>query len=130
MPWWIEEWRAPQLTAMRALMGEMKHRKPRGWSVVMGQNELVLRPADRGLGRFGITLTRGVLRIAFHDRRLNRWKGGHEVPADAPDTAAQLLSWAQRAAADAEERRVSGERMNEAQAVAPGASAFRTAVEG
>jgi hypothetical protein len=130
MAWWVEEWRAPQLATMRALMREMKHRKPRGWSVVMGERELVLRPADRCLGRFGITLRQGMLRIALHDHQLNRWTGSHEVPADAPDAAVQLLSWAQRAAADVEERRASGERTNQAQAVAPGPSPFGTAVEG
>lgn len=109
MPWWIEEWRPADHAAMRALMGALKEGKPRGWSVVIGQNELVLRPADRALGRFGITRTgRNHLRIAFHDRALNHWNGSHEVPVDDPDAAAELLSWARDSAVAAEERRGGG----------------------
>jgi hypothetical protein len=102
MPWWIEEWRPADHAAMRALLGALKQGKPRGWSVVIGQNELVLRPADRGLGRFGITRSgSNLLRIAFHDRALNHWNGSHQVPADDPNAAAALLSWAREAAAAA-----------------------------
>lgn len=79
--------------ALDALLAGLLEEKGRGWSAVRGTNEVVLRPPDRGLGKFGVTRRGESFRIAFFDRRSGTWTQSTTVPGGA-DAPATLLAWA------------------------------------
>jgi hypothetical protein len=78
---------------LRGLLDGLLARKPRGWSVVMGTGELVLRPPDRARGKFGIRFSGDQLWIAFFALPLNRWCASRYVEWN-PNAAEELMSWA------------------------------------
>jgi hypothetical protein len=93
---------------MAALRAELRRTKPSGWSIVGGDREIVLRPKDRRIGKFGITVvvTNGTpqFSIGFFSRRRNHWLS-HEHFAFAPASAPEMLGWAEATvAAEAESR--------------------------
>jgi hypothetical protein len=96
---WADDLAPEEATALDALLAALSRRRPSGWSVVRGLNELVLRPARREVGRFGITLGRGAVLAAFHDRRRGVWTAQHEWPASEA-TADAVIGWAEQVAAD------------------------------
>jgi hypothetical protein len=91
-------WTAAEADAMRRLLEDLRRRKGRGWSVVLGHDELVIRAPARELGKFSVTVWRGELRIGFHDRGLNHWADWHRLPA-GPDVASAVLAWVEAVAA-------------------------------
>lgn len=82
---------------MRALFRRLVASKPRGWSVVVGDRELVVRPANRLLGKVGITIVRTkpepAFCVSFFSPAVNRWSGSAYFPLSA-DSAGLLLDWA------------------------------------
>jgi hypothetical protein len=60
--------------ALNALAEHLREIKPRGWSVVFSENEVVVRPEDRTIGKFSITAVRkDQFSAAFFSRELNIW---------------------------------------------------------
>jgi hypothetical protein len=96
---WADDLSVDERRTLDAVYRGLASHKPRGWSVVRGLNELVLRPEARGSGRFGVTLGRGELHAAFHDRRRGVWTARATWPAGA-EAASALVAWAEGVAAD------------------------------
>jgi hypothetical protein len=71
--------------------------RPDGWSVVQGDRELVMRPAERALGKFSVTVSPArpgfKFCLMFFSRSLNHWDG-HEYYDPAQDNAAAMVDWA------------------------------------
>jgi hypothetical protein len=96
---WFGAWTRADEELLGGLLREMLALRPPGWSVVRGENEIVLRAPDRALGKFSVMIdTRGGFRIHFFDRALNHWAEGRTFAA-GPDAAAELVAWAQALAA-------------------------------
>ena len=83
-----------EANALGALFVQLKSFKPAGWSIVQGDRELVIRPYDRGLGKFGVTIFRSRFRIAFFSPSLNHWDGDSHFDF-TEDCAGPMLKWAQ-----------------------------------
>lgn len=90
---------ADQLTdderiGLRALFAELRRTKPSGWSVVEGDRELVVRPTERHLGKFGITVirSRSECAVRFFSRQRNHWIGREYFPFVSTSTAA-IFAW-------------------------------------
>jgi hypothetical protein len=92
---------AERQAILRVLLDGLLARKPRGWSVVMGTDRLVLRPPDRARGKFGIRFSGDQLWIAFFDRARNGWAASRYVERN-PDAAENLMSWARAVCPDPE----------------------------
>jgi hypothetical protein len=59
---------------LNALADHLRQIKPQGWSVVISENEVVVRPEARGIGKFSITVVReDKFCAAFFSRELNIW---------------------------------------------------------
>jgi hypothetical protein len=87
---------------MSALLRELRRAKPAGWSVVAGDRELVLRPKDRSVGKFGITVVKvnaePQFSVGFFSRQGNHWRR-HETFPFVSTSAAAVLSWAEETVA-------------------------------
>ncbi len=55
VPWKTSD--RDEQTRLRGLYDSLRRVRPLGWSVVYGENEIVVRPADRSIGKFSITFT-------------------------------------------------------------------------
>lgn len=95
---WLREWARADEDVLRGLMREMMRIKPRGWSLVPGAKQVVLRPPAREIGKFTVMHLRDEFRIHFFDRSLNHWAEGATI-TPGPDAAAELLAWAEAVAA-------------------------------
>jgi len=82
-----------------ALRGRLIAEKPRGWSAVCGDRELILRPADRSLGKISVSVAaprpEPACYVGFFSPSLNHWDG-HEYFALSADSAGAILEWAQK----------------------------------
>jgi hypothetical protein len=60
--------------ALTKLANDLGLIKMQGWSVIFSENEVVVRPEDRTIGKFSITSVRdGEFSVAFFSRELNIW---------------------------------------------------------
>lgn len=76
---------------LRQLAHDLRSRRYRGWSVtVSDENEIVVRPEDRSVGKFSITCSQGEWQLAFFSRPLNQWSLYLDLP-DSPDVAVTLF---------------------------------------
>ncbi len=88
--------RSQAQAALKRLATELRSSRPQGWSLVVRarqyDEELVVRPADRSIGKFGIAWFTGRLHVAFFSRALNSWnKRAHFN--DGPNVAIELWEW-------------------------------------
>lgn len=75
---------------LRQLARQLRQQRPRGWSVTISdENEIVVRPENRDLGKFSITQCPAGWTLAFFSRALGYWSLYTEVPGTA-DAAALL----------------------------------------
>ena len=82
---WADYPTPTQANAMQSLFQLLMATKPHGWSVVRGDRELVIRPADRTVGKFSITTFNDEFHVAFFSRQLNHWRGNRRYPvSDLP----------------------------------------------
>ena len=59
---------------LKTLANDLGLIKMQGWSVIFSENEVVVRPEDRTIGKFSITSVRdGEFSVAFFSRELNIW---------------------------------------------------------
>ena len=57
---------------LKALAKDLRRTKPEGWSVVLGSNEIIVRPKDRTAGKFRISLYKRYC-VSFFSHELNYW---------------------------------------------------------
>jgi hypothetical protein len=88
-----------EAAAMRKLFVQLKLLRPFGWPVVQGTRELILRPSDRELGKFSITVSpaQNGLKfcLCFFSRSINYWDGSTYFD-QTEDIANDMLNWALR----------------------------------
>jgi len=59
---------------LNGLADHLRKSKPQGWSVVCSENEGVVRPEARAIGKFSITVVgEDKFCVAFFSRELNIW---------------------------------------------------------
>ena len=88
---WMDELTAEQQDAMKALFRGLKQRKPSGWSVTWGKNEVVVRPAHRSLGKFSLTPSVSQkAQVSFFPQSANCWTVSEHFSL-ADETAAKLV---------------------------------------
>ena len=87
-------------TDFKSLTNELRHIKPKGWSVVVGLNGLVVRPKDRMTGKFHISfVSADKCCAAFFSRELNYWNKYKYFDPNV-SLAVSLKEWMESAAAD------------------------------
>jgi hypothetical protein len=106
---WINSGSQDGRLRIRQLAHDLRKLRPPGWSVtVRGNSEVVVRPQERGLGKFSITPGPESWDLAFFSRALNHWSFWISVRA-LPNAANTLLetmmSKTLREAADIQIRR-------------------------
>ena len=55
------------------LARDLRRLKPHGWSVVLGNGEVIVRPTDRRLGKFRVIRAPTHIGVSFFSRPLNQW---------------------------------------------------------
>ena len=58
---------------LKTLANYLRRIKPEGWSVVLGSDEIIVRPKDRTTGKFRIIVRDKVCSVMFLSRELNYW---------------------------------------------------------
>ena len=93
---WADDLDEHEEQAMAAVLDRLVQLKPRNWSVVRGDREIVVRPEDRDLGKFSVTIYGSAprLRGAFFSRSLGRWAASEHFSPDH-EGAKAFLDWAE-----------------------------------
>jgi len=99
---WASELSAEDAEHMSLLFRQLLRMKPRGWAVGRGHREIVIRPPERSLGKFGITLHRpdeGTPKLcaAFFSRCRNIWS--ERAYFAVGSEAAGVVTWMQEVVA-------------------------------
>ncbi len=88
------------LTDLKTLAEDLRRIKTRGWSVVLGANEIIVRPKDRTTGKFGIIFVRNeVCSAMFFSLELNYWNKSKYFRRDG-SLAVSLKEWMELAVAE------------------------------
>jgi|SRR5215813_12588431 len=78
---------------LESLANDLRAIKMQGWSVVFSENEVVVRPEDRMIGKFSLTSVReGEISIAFFSRELNIWNKRKNFEVNET-TAVRVKEW-------------------------------------
>lgn len=88
---------------MRALLDRIIAGKPPGWSAVLGDRELVVRPEDRSVGKFSVTVSPGrdpTFRLAFFSATQGRWDARDYYFPLSGESAKPIVAWAVSRLAD------------------------------
>ena len=93
---WADNLSSEEQAQLMALLRRLLSVKPTGWSCLGGDRELILRPGDRSLGKFSITVSVPTSRIcmSYFSPSLGHWDGREYFPF-VPDSAEAIVSWAQ-----------------------------------
>ena len=87
-------------TELKTLADDLRMIKLQGWSVIFSENEVVVRPEDRTIGKFSITSVReGQFSIGFFSRELNIWNKRKYFEANASATV-RVKEWMEIEVAD------------------------------
>lgn len=87
-------------TKLKTLADDLRMIKLQGWSVIFGENEVVVRPEDRTIGKFSITSVRErQFCIGFFSRELNVWNKWKNFEANA-SAAVRVKEWMETEVAD------------------------------
>ena len=74
--------------------------KPAGWSIVLGSNDIIVRPKDRTTGKFSISfVSEEKCSVMFFSRELNYWNKSKYFNSNVT-LAASIKDWMESAAAD------------------------------
>jgi len=85
---------------LKTLAQDLRRMKPEGWSVVLGLNDIIVRPKDRTMGKFSIRFVRADLCSAmFFSRELNYWNKSTYFKFNV-SIAASITEWMVSAAAE------------------------------
>lgn len=88
----------PPLYELKALAVDLRRNKAEGWSVVLGSNEIIVRPKDRTAGKFSITLGK-LCCVSFFSRELNYWNKGKYFNPNV-SLSASIKEWMESEAAE------------------------------
>ncbi|HEX5501200.1 MAG TPA: hypothetical protein VFW96_01175 [Thermomicrobiales bacterium] len=77
---------------LKRLARDLRVTKPHGWSVVLGNDEVVVRPPDRTVGKFSIKPGDGRFPTGFFSRGLNYWNKWAYFD-DQPNVATEIWEW-------------------------------------
>src|SRR5262245_20341888 len=78
---------------LKILADDLRVIKPQGWSVIFSENEVVVRPKDRSIGKFSITsVGEEKLDVSFFSRELNIWNKASYFEANG-SAAASIKEW-------------------------------------
>ena len=89
---------------LAALADALREIKSKGWSVVFSENEVIVRPKDRSVGKFSITSVKeGQFVTSFFSRELNIWNKRADF-ADIPSAAVSIRDWIESAVVDPKKR--------------------------
>jgi len=84
---------------LKTLAQDLRRIKPEGWSVVLGSNEIIVRPKDRTTGKFSISFGLENCSVMFFSRQLNYWnKNKYFNPNKS--LAGSIKEWMESAAAE------------------------------
>jgi len=96
---WADNPTTEEASVLASTFQALLRSKPRDWSIVQGDGELVLRPPQRRLGKFSITVaTPGpavTLFVQFFSRRQGHWAGDRRLAASDMDAARSIMAWAE-----------------------------------
>jgi hypothetical protein len=88
------------LNELKTLAKDLRRVKPEGWSVVLGSNEIIIRPKDRPTGKFSITFVRDdICSAMFFSRELNYWNKSTYFKFNT-SIAVSIMEWMVLAAAE------------------------------
>jgi hypothetical protein len=77
---------------LQLLASDLRASKPKNWSVVFSKNEVIVRPPDRKIGKFSITVVGEQFCTSFFSRQLNIWNRREHFRVN--DTAAaKVKEW-------------------------------------
>ena len=54
---WADDPSEEERARLLALLNRLVASKPKGWSAVSGDREIILRPVERGLGKLSVTVS-------------------------------------------------------------------------
>ena len=77
---------------LKTLAKDLRRIKPKGWSVVLGAYEIIVRPKDRTTGKFSIYFLKEKCGVSFFSRELNIWNKGKYFKRGV-SLAASLKDW-------------------------------------
>ena len=86
-------------TRLKILADDLRRTKPEKWSVVLSWNEIIVRPKDRMLGKFSITVRQETCHVGFFSRELNYWNKGKYFHVN-DSLAADVKAWMESEAAE------------------------------
>jgi hypothetical protein len=93
MPRWLGSLSNEQLHALNQVFKKLKAHAPERWSIVKGESGLVIRPADRRVGKFSLTpSTDGGYYVAYYSQRKARWTNEAHFSVN-DDLAANIMEW-------------------------------------
>lgn len=85
---------------IKTLADDLRRMKSKGWSVIFSDNEIIVRPKDRTVGKFSITSSRDDLLYAtFFSRQLNYWNKSKYFDLNH-SVAVTIKEWMELEAAD------------------------------
>lgn len=95
---WANELTEVEAKGLRTLFDRLSSVRPHGWSIIQGDRELIVRPRDRRLGKFNVTVSSANsgfnFRLGFFSRSLNHWHGHEHY--DAAYTTSSMINWMQQ----------------------------------
>ena len=87
-------------TELKTLAKDLRRIKPEGWSVVLGSNEIIVRPKDRTTGKFSISFVPNEqCCVTFFSRELNHWNKTKYFNPNV-SLAGSIKDWMESAAAE------------------------------
>jgi hypothetical protein len=80
---------------LKRVLSEIRGLKPTGWSIVLGDRQLLLRPKNRQRGKVSLTVSGSPPRLGamFYSHALGHWAASTSFPFD-PASAPLVIEWA------------------------------------
>src|SRR5438132_4363212 len=80
------------VAALHALFQDLKRQKPQGWSVVWGEAQIIVRPADRAVGKFFLAQSDAKdVYVSFFRHTANCWTDSESFNVQAGGEP--ILNW-------------------------------------
>ena len=90
---------------LKDIANRLRKTRPERWSVVFSENELVIRPADRSIGKLSVSFSGAKrFRVAFFSRGLNYWNKSAYF-GKSGNVIAEMWNWMSAEVLDPTERR-------------------------
>jgi hypothetical protein len=90
---WLNPLSRTEKERLQSLYHDLKDEKPTGWSVVVREeNELSIRPEDRSVGKFSLTVHDDRINVSFFSQELNLWNKHKDFEYET-DMVGDILKW-------------------------------------